>query len=147
MVFVAGELPKNDIAGFDVLGGLFLGLGGDGFDVVAEVEDEIRAASVINISVGDEHSGVEAHFCILLNSFLEVYSDGSEGANDDIRTRAAIRGDISHRVVDFVVRTGIFGGLLELGTGGSDDWMLGCGGGRLAWLSAGRIGFAFAATD
>lgn len=133
MVFVSGELPKDDISGLDVLGGLFLCLRRNGFGVVAEVEDEIWAAAVIDISVGDEHSGVHAHFCILLNSFLEVNSDGSEGANDDICACASICRDISHRVVDLVVCAGVLGGLFELGTGGSNDWVLGC--------SLGGLGF------
>lgn len=147
MVFISGELPKDDISGFDVFGGLLLCLRRDGFGVVAEIEDEVGAPSMIDVSVGDEHSGVHAHFYIFLNSLLEVNPDWPESANDDIRTRAAIRGDISHRVVDLVICAGVLGGLFELGAGGFDDWMLGCGGGRLARLSDGRIGFAIATTD
>ncbi len=124
MVFVAGEFPKDDVAGFDVFDCLLFGFGGDCFGVVAEIEDQVGAASVIDVGVGDEHAGVHTNFCIFLNGLLKIKTDRSQSANYDVGASAAICGDISHRIVDLVVCAGVLCGFFELGARGIDDGIL-----------------------
>lgn len=58
---------------------------------------------------------------VFLDFLLEINIDLAKSADDYIRTCPAIGGNISHRVVDFIVGARIGGGVGELFTSGLDD--------------------------